>query len=169
MAIKNITYKDIKDEITSLKYWKNVLRVVESYYNEESIVSYTRDSVFSDCGNCFKVSIPDYFVYQKKEKYLPRMSINTLTKVWFALSQMKGLSIRQFAVVSSIGGSNVFGGGNTLAIDKNKTLDLSKIEIRRDFSPLFIDKKTLSYEERFNISFYVTLKDIKDFIDKKIK
>ena len=68
MAIKNITYKDIKDEITSLKYWKNVLRVVESYYNEESIVSYTRDSVFSDCGNCFKVSIPDYFVYQKKEK-----------------------------------------------------------------------------------------------------
>lgn len=29
MAIKNITYKDIKDEITSLKYWKNVLRVVE--------------------------------------------------------------------------------------------------------------------------------------------
>ncbi len=169
MAIKNITYKDIKDEITSLKYWKNVLRVVESYYNEESIVSYTRDSVFSDCGNCFKVSIPDYFVYQKKEKYLPRMSINTLTKVWFALSQMKGLSIRQFAVVSSIGGGNVFGGGNTLAIDKNKTLNLSKIEIRRDFSPLFIDKKTLSYEERFNISFHVTLKDIKDFIDKKIK
>ena len=167
MAIKNITYKDIKDENTSLKYWKNVLRVVESYYNEESIVSYTRDSVFSDCGNCFKVSIFDYFVYQKKEKYLPRMSINTLTKVWFALSQMKGLSIRQFAVVSSIGGSNVFGGGNTLVIDKNKTLDLSKIEIRRDFSPLFIDKKNLSYEERFNISFHVTLKDIKDFIDKK--
>lgn len=29
MAVKNITYKDIKDEITSLKYWKNVLRVVE--------------------------------------------------------------------------------------------------------------------------------------------
>jgi len=169
MALKNLMYQDIKDELITIKYWKKVLKVIEAYYDEESIKTYNKDRVFSVLGNHFKVSIPDYFEYQKKEKYLPMMSLITLSKIWFAISQMRGLSIRQFPVVASIGGSNVFGGGNTLEINKDKTLDLSKITIRRDFTPLYVDKSKMNYEDRWNISFEVTLKDIKDFIDKNQK
>lgn len=162
MKNERILFNDIKNDFKNIKFWMKVIEVIEAYGDLECAKEFEKTHCIFTLNDRFQFNIKEYFKFQKSKKKLKGVTFDTFKKIWYMISILKGVA-NYFSgsnIIGAIGGSPIFGSENKsfniVVIQKNKKLNLKKINISRKCSP--IDD---------NDEYFHNLYDIKEFILKK--